>query len=232
MPKDRKVILVAGCLFNPHCRVHVIGKNFPLAHELTAYLMNHEVGVITYHCPEFTSGGFNRNPQGMIQYDNVFFRKHCEEVLDLPMNMIQEFLNNGYRLTAVIGLQNSPSCGVAWKAHKFNKYGEESWMESGEETNEVKKGIMMQVIERRLANLELHNIPFIEFPTSATRGTLEHSTFWYEVRKAIEPRNPYVTIETASDFHAYFIKTNHHNDPSVPYVEQRPSKIKEEQEVQ
>lgn len=219
-------------MFNPHCRVHVIGKNFPLAHEFSAYLLNNEVGIVTYHCPELTSGGYNRNPQGMIQYDNVFFRQHCEKMLEVPLLMIQEFINNGYRLCAVVGLQNSPSCGVRWGTHKRNKYNEESWMESEEESTLIKKGILMQVLESKFDELNIEEIPMIEFPTSSPLGSKEHIDFWYEIRKAVEPRNPYISKETANDFRAYFIQTTHHNDDSIPYVESRRSKVIKEKAEQ
>ncbi|MGL6193293.1 MAG: hypothetical protein ACRC2T_00555 [Thermoguttaceae bacterium] len=228
MPKDKRIILVANCLLNPYCRVHVLGKNFPLTHELTAYLANTRTGVIQYHCPEFTLGGYNRNPQGRQQYDNVFFRKHCQETFATPLKMIEEFVNNGYRLTAFIGLQNSPSCGVHWKKHKENKYGYESWMESpGEASDDEQMGIMTEVIVEGLASIGVE-VPLIEFPLSSPIGSPEHQGFWYQVRKAVEPVNPYLTYENAEDFRAYFLTTSHKNDPEAEYVEMRPRKLKQQ----
>lgn len=224
--KDRRIILIAGCLYNPHCRVHVLGKNFPLAHELGAYLTNHQVGVIAYHCPEFTLGGFNRNPQGRIQYDNMFFRAHCQDILKIPMQMIQEFINNKYRLVAVIGLQNSPSCCVNWKAHKTNKRNEESWMECTScEQVDIKTGVMMEEIQSQLNSMKV-NTTYIEFPLSSPIGSSEHKDFWYDLRRAIEPANPYLTYENAEEFRATFFKTNHRNDPNVEFKEMRKSKLR------
>lgn len=223
MPKDKKIILVANCLLNPYCRVHVLGKNFPLTHELTAYLANTKTGVIQYHCPELTSGGYNRNPQGRVQYDNTFFKAHCREVLQMPLQMIEEFVANGYRLTAFIGLQNSPSCGVYWGKHKENKYGYESWMESDEVSNNTQLGVMTTIIVEELAKRGIE-IPLIEFPLSAPIGSEEHRKFWYEVRQAVEPKNPYITYENAEDFRAYFLTTNHYNEPELAYKEMRANK--------
>ena len=45
--KDKKIILVAQCLINPYCRVHVLGQNFPLSHELMDYLMKLRVVYLT-----------------------------------------------------------------------------------------------------------------------------------------------------------------------------------------
>lgn len=65
--KDRKIILIAPCLVNPYCRVHILGQNFPLSHKLIYYLMEKKVGIIQYPCPETTAMGPKRNPQGRQQ---------------------------------------------------------------------------------------------------------------------------------------------------------------------
>jgi hypothetical protein len=67
-----------------------------------------------------------RNPQGRQQYDNIFFRNHCKELLQVPMLMVREFLKNRLRLCCFIGLENSPTCGIHWGRHKVNRYGTES----------------------------------------------------------------------------------------------------------
>ena len=72
--KDRKIILIAQCLVNPYCQVHILGQNFPLSHELMDYLMEKRVRIIQYPCPETTAMDIKRNPQGRQQYDNIFFR--------------------------------------------------------------------------------------------------------------------------------------------------------------
>ena len=66
--KDKKIILVAQCLINPYCRVHVLGQNFPLSHELMDFLMKSRVGIIQYLCPETTAMGLQRNPHASAQH--------------------------------------------------------------------------------------------------------------------------------------------------------------------
>jgi predicted secreted protein len=73
--KDKKIILIAQCLINPYCRVHILGQNFPLTIEVSNYLLRRNVGIIQYPCPETTAMGLMRNPQGRQQYDNRSTRK-------------------------------------------------------------------------------------------------------------------------------------------------------------
>jgi len=187
--KDRKIIVIAQCLVNPYCRVHLLGQNFPLSHELMDYLMSKRVGVIQYPCPETTAMGLQRNPQGRQQYDNIFFRQHCKELLKVPMLMVREFIKNKYRLVAFIGLENSPTCGIHWGRHKVNRYQTESPVpaENPDPEDPVLMGIMAEILSEELAEENLQ-VPFLEFPTQEPPESEKRLKFWEDLKKTVEPR--------------------------------------------
>ena len=138
------------------------------------YLMDRRVGIIQYPCPETTAMGLMRNPQGRQQYDNIFFRNHCKELLQTPFLMVEEFLKNGYRLVAYLGLKNSPTCGINWGRHKVNRYNTESPMpvDLPDPEDPVLMGIMAE-------------LPIQEPPESALK-----TEFWFRLKGLVEPRNP------------------------------------------
>ena len=187
--KDRKIIVIAQCLVNPYCRVHLLGQNFPLSHELMDYLMSKRVGVIQYPCPETTAMGLQRNPQGRQQYDNIFFRQHCKDLLKVPMLMVREFIKNKYRLVAFIGLENSPTCGIHWGRHKVNRYQTESSVpvENPDPDDPVLMGIMAEILSEQLAEENLQ-VPFLEFPTQEPPESEKRLKFWEDLKKSVEPR--------------------------------------------
>jgi predicted secreted protein len=187
--KDRKIIVIAQCLVNPYCRVHLLGQNFPLSHELMDYLMSKRVGVIQYPCPETTAMGLQRNPQGRQQYDNIFFRQHCKDLLKVPMLMVREFIKNKYRLVAFIGLENSPTCGIHWGRHKVNRYQTESPVpaENPDPDDPVLMGIMAEILSEELAEENLQ-IPFLEFPTQEPPESEKRLKFWEDLKRSVEPR--------------------------------------------
>lgn len=186
--KDRRIILIAQCLVNPYCRVHILGQNFPFSQELANYLMEKRVGIIQYPCPETTAMGLQRNPQGRVQYDNIFFRQHCKELLKVPMLMVREFIKNKYRLTCFIGLQNSPTCGIHWGKHKVNRYGTESPnpVDTPNSSDPVLMGIMAEIISEEFVQDGIA-VPFIEFPAKSTPESSERKAFWEELKKNVEP---------------------------------------------
>lgn len=188
--KDKKIVLITQCLVNPYCRVHILGQNFPLSQELTNYLMEKKVGIIQYPCPETTAMGLKRNPQGREQYDSIFFRDHCKELLKIPMLMVREFVKNGYRLTCFIGLENSPTCGARWGKHKVNRYQTESPnpVDNPEPNELVLKGIMAEILEEELLKENI-KVPFLEFPAQSEPSSEKRKKFWEELSGTIEIRN-------------------------------------------
>jgi len=184
--KDRKIVLIAQCLINPYCRVHLLGQNFSLSHELMNYLMDRRVGVIQYPCPETTAMGLMRNPQGRQQYDNIFFRRHCKELLSIPLLMVKEFISQNYRLTCFIGLENSPTCGIHWGKHKVNRYQTESPnpAEHSDPNDPVLMGIMAEILAEELAQEDIL-VPFLEFPTKEPPDSPKRQAFWEDLKKAV-----------------------------------------------
>ena len=187
--KDRRIILIAQCLINPYCRVHILGQNFPLSHELTNYLMERRVGIVQYPCPETTAMGLRRNPQGRQQYDNIFFREHCMELLKVPTLMVREFIKNNYRLCCYIGLENSPTCGIHWGKHKVNKYNKESPVpvDNPGPDDPVLMGIMAEILSGEFVKDGIE-VPFLEFPTKSTPDSEKRKKFWEDLKRAVEPR--------------------------------------------
>lgn len=187
--KDKKIILIAQCLVNPYCRVHLLGQNFPLSRELMDYLMEHKTGIIQYPCPETTAMGLMRNPQGRQQYDSIFFRNHCKELLKIPLLMVKEFIHEGYRLACFIGLENSPTCAVRWGKHKTNRYQTESpnpEEERGQEEGPILKGIMTEILSEEFEK-DTIRVPFLEFPVQSLPDSEKRKKFWDDLRKTIEP---------------------------------------------
>lgn len=184
--KDRRIVLLCQCLVNPYCRVHILGQNFPLTLELMNYLLGKKIGVVQFPCPETTAMGLNRNPQGRQQYDNIFFRNHCKELLKTPMLMVREFIHNRYRLCCFIGLENSPTCGIHWGAHKVNRYGTESPNPEDAPGTDgpVLMGIMAEIVAEELGREDLV-VPFLEFPALSQPASEKRTRFWEDLEAAI-----------------------------------------------
>lgn len=164
MAKKRYFVLVSHCLLNPNTRVHVLGHGFNLSKPIMDYFLTKQIAIIQLPCPEFMAMGFWRNPQGHQQYHNVFFKKHCQTVLEPFEDMIVELVNTQHIPLCYIGVANSPTCSIYWGKHKQNRHGTESLHEDLMcDKCESKLGVMTEVLTQLLAKHHIQ-LPLIEAP--------------------------------------------------------------------
>lgn len=153
--KPRYFVIVAHCLLNPATRVHILGRSFAVANEVTNYFLTKKISVIQLPCPKFTAMGYWRNPQGRQQYDNTFFRKHCEKELESYVDMIKELFKNSNTPLCFIGIESSPTCSINWGKHKLNRYKTESIHPDlqSQDKNSV-YGVMTEVLDTKKTKLQ------------------------------------------------------------------------------
>lgn len=102
--------------------------------------------------------------------------------------MTKEFIENGYRLAAYIGLENSPTCGIHWGQHKVNKYNTESSMPVDKPApNEPELlGIMAEILMDELTSAGI-KVPFLEFPVKSEPGSEKRKKFWEDLENSMLP---------------------------------------------
>lgn len=110
--RGRKIVVVAHCILNQNSRVQGIAYYAGMINEIVDVMRKHEVGIVQMPCPELTYAGLFRPSQTREQYDIPAFRKHCRQIASSTVNQIQEYVRNGFKVLAVLGVEGSPSCGV------------------------------------------------------------------------------------------------------------------------
>ncbi len=117
-----RVLLVSHCLLNPFSAVK--GRRTPkdTARYAVAAAVEAGVGLLQLPCPEFTWEGPNRWAKSFEQYDNAFYRRHCDELVAPVMEQLVEYVRDGTEVVGVIGVGGSPSCG-AYQVAKGEDWG-------------------------------------------------------------------------------------------------------------
>ena len=110
--RSRKIVVVAHCILNQNSRVLGIAYYPGMINEIFDVLRKCEVGVIQMPCPELTYAGLLRLSQTKEQYDTPAFRRHCRQIASGVADQIEEYLKNDFRVSAVLGVDGSPTCGV------------------------------------------------------------------------------------------------------------------------
>jgi len=110
--RNRKIAVVAHCILNQNSRVLGIAYYPGMINEIFDVLRKYEVGVIQMPCPELIYAGLLRESQTKEQYDTPAFRRHCRKIASSIADQIEEYLKNDFKVSAVLGVDGSPTCGV------------------------------------------------------------------------------------------------------------------------
>ncbi|MGD8761231.1 MAG: SCP2 sterol-binding domain-containing protein [Desulfobacteraceae bacterium] len=150
--RKRRVVFLAHCFLNINTRFPegsaFAGANTPLIQTL----LQKEVGIIQMPCPEFLCLGLEKELAGELPESEIraCFRKHAESVVD----QIQQYLNLGYEIPGIIGMNPSPSCGV-----EISK-GKGKFLGLDEDTSEKEEsGVFIEELQNTAQQRGLGKLP-------------------------------------------------------------------------
>ena len=110
--RGHKIVVVAHCILNQNSRVRGIAYYAGMINEIVDVIRKHEVGIIQMPCPELIYAGLLRPSQTKEQYDTLAFRRHCRQIASSTADQVEEYVRNGLKVLAVLGVEGSPTCGV------------------------------------------------------------------------------------------------------------------------
>ena len=103
-----KVILIPHCLLNPV--VNKLDKIEPPM-ELIEFLIKEKVAIVQMPCPELGYYSMDRSPKTRDMYDTGY-KKVCRSYAEYLVKLVSKMSKENKKLIGVIGIKNSPSCGV------------------------------------------------------------------------------------------------------------------------
>lgn len=108
-------------------------------------LLDSDINIIQMPCAESSfHNQLIREPMGLKKYDTEEFNIHCEKLAEQVANQIKEIIDSKYKIIAILGIEQSPSCCVNYI---YTNHG-----------NINRKGIFM---EKLYSKIKEYNIPVI-----------------------------------------------------------------------
>ena len=108
-------------------------------------LIENDINIIQMPCTEATfENNLIRGPKGISKYNTENFNLHCEIISEEVAKQIEMVIESGYKVIAVMGIEQSPSCCVNYI---YTNKGMEKRM-----------GLFMEKLYRKI---EKFNIPVI-----------------------------------------------------------------------
>ncbi len=159
--EKKKIIFVSHCMINTASKVMKYDMDFntpeeALRKQFLIKAIENNVHLIQLPCPEFTLYGANRWGHTKDQFDNPFFRDHCKNILVPIVQQMREYYGqkDKFEVTGIIGINGSPSCGVAYtcKGHWGGGFSGHNDIVAVLQTirSDEDKGVLFEVLEEML----------------------------------------------------------------------------------
>jgi predicted secreted protein len=110
MQRSKRILFVSHCILNQNTVIENGARVEGAILSATEWAMKEGFGVLQQPCPEFTFLGLNRPSMTYEEYNTPEYRRHCREILTPVLNQAIEYQKNGFEITGLLGIQNSPSC--------------------------------------------------------------------------------------------------------------------------
>lgn len=119
MERSKKVIFTSHCILNQNTVVPPLARGKGPYRDIVEVIFDNGIGIHQLPCPEFRYLGLKRKPMTKEEYDTVEFRELCRDISKDAVNIMKEYLNNGYEIVGLIGINNSPTCSIVGKKGIF-----------------------------------------------------------------------------------------------------------------
>ncbi|MBU5438008.1 hypothetical protein KQI42_08315 [Tissierella sp. MSJ-40] len=112
MERNRKILMVCHCILNSNSKVEGLSQYKGMFKEVIDIINEEDIGIIQLPCPETIVYGIRRWGHVKEQFDTLFYRESCREMIKPIVNQVKSYIDAGYEILGVLGIDGSPSCGV------------------------------------------------------------------------------------------------------------------------
>ena len=147
----KNIVLLSHCLLNPFSKVKDEQEPEDTS-ALIEWLLKNQIGIIQLKRAETEIYGLKRWGHVREQFDTSHYRSVSRSLLAKTVDEVKEYMNNGYRLLAVIGIDGSPSCGIHCSCSSKRWGGEISLIKDLEAVKQIDycafPGIFMEELQQ------------------------------------------------------------------------------------
>ncbi|WP_288623175.1 CD3072 family TudS-related putative desulfidase [uncultured Brachyspira sp.] len=165
MNRSKKIAIISHCIINQNSVVKGEYKDINIFFPFIKKLFEENIGILQLPCPETECYGLRRWGHVKEQFDNCGYRKYLEKIVNSFVDIIKEYINNGYEIVGIYGIAGSPSCGVNltcsanWEGEISSYKDKEDIVSRVKMINE--SGIFMEIFKSVLDKNKI-NIPFYD----------------------------------------------------------------------
>lgn len=111
MKRKKEIVILSHCIINCNSKVEGLSL-YGGSLNFVKDLIDRNFGIIQLPCPEMNMYGLKRWGNSKEQFDNLYFREKCRELLMPYIYQFENYLKSDYTLKGIIAIDGSPSCGL------------------------------------------------------------------------------------------------------------------------
>jgi predicted secreted protein len=151
--RSKKFVFVSHCIICQSIRAQGVSIRFPaIVNPIVRLLMENDVNIVQMPCPEMDYEGVIRKAVRKDAYDNPNFRKICRKYAEQVLNTMKLLSDAGYKILGILGIENSPTCGVKFVFRNGKGRVHES-------------GVFIEELQKLLSSEKVKTIPFLGIQT-------------------------------------------------------------------
>lgn len=112
MERNKKVVFVSHCILNQNSVVPPLARSKGPYRDVVKEIIDCGIGIHQLPCPEYRHLGLSRKPMNKSEYDTEEYRKLCRQISKDTVDIMMEYLDNGYEILGLIGVNSSPTCSI------------------------------------------------------------------------------------------------------------------------
>lgn len=112
MHRSKRVIFISHCILNQNTVVWPLARAKGAYTEIIETIMKNGIGIHQLPCPEYRHLGIKRDPMTKEEYDTEEYRKICKNISIDTISIMKEYIENGYEIAGLIGINESPTCSI------------------------------------------------------------------------------------------------------------------------
>jgi predicted secreted protein len=110
--RSGKIVIVSHCILNVHSLEDNLAIYPGLEQEVVELLIKKGVGIYQIPCPEIKLSSIFRKALPKESYDHPKIRRTYQKLAEEITQTLSSYTKKGYRITAVLGAEGSPTCGI------------------------------------------------------------------------------------------------------------------------
>jgi predicted secreted protein len=110
--RSGKIVVVSHCILNVHSLEDDLAIYPGMEEEVVDLLLKKGVGIYQIPCPEIELSSIFRKALPKDAYDHPKIREVYRTLSENLSQNLTEYVKKGYQITAVLGAEGSPTCGI------------------------------------------------------------------------------------------------------------------------